>query len=160
VKGKAPPDQVFEGETMSFATKGGFAVVLHPNVTPSDQEWQKYLDAAGEIARSGEPMPTLVFTDGGAPTGDQREPLVAIFKDLDAPVAVVSDVAAIRFIASSMAFMGLKIKGFSSQSWRTAFQHFKSTPERKIECERRLVELRAAGFGARVGTWVAAMEVS
>jgi hypothetical protein len=85
-----PADVVFDGADFAFATAGGLVLVLHGKATPTDDAWQRYLDAAQNIVRAGRPMPTLVFTDGGAPNGDQRKPLFALFKGIRAPVAVVS----------------------------------------------------------------------
>jgi hypothetical protein len=150
-------DRLFEGERLCFATHGSFVLVLHTHAEPHDAEWTPYLETATEIAGSGKRMTTLVFTDGGAPTAEQRKPLIQLFKAIKAPIAVVSDTVAIRFVASSLAVVGLKIKGFSTYAWRTAFEHFEIHPDERLAVDRRLIELNKSGFGAKVAAWAKAM---
>src|SRR5262245_14769526 len=112
MKREPPQDRLFQGEQMSFTTYGSLVVVLHTSSPPDDLAWNTYLEAARSVASSNSLMQTLVFTDGGAPNADQRRPLMALFRGLNAPVAVVSNVAGVRFVGSSIAILGLKIKGY------------------------------------------------
>lgn len=63
--------------TLAFAVTDGLMVLVHGTETPSDPEWDRYLDAwfAYQNERPQQAR-LLIATNGGTPTGNQRHRMV------------------------------------------------------------------------------------
>ena len=59
---------------MAWRTVGRLCVVIHAAEEPSDEEWDAYLDAMKHFPRIRE-VRVLIHSEGGGPTGVQRQKL-------------------------------------------------------------------------------------
>lgn len=89
---------------------------------PTDDEWDEFL----RVLASGEgvhKMRVLVVTDGGGPSGDQRNRLKRVLGDSNVKAAIVTDSVKVRFVVSSIAFITSKIKSFAKRDIDSAHDY-------------------------------------
>jgi hypothetical protein len=91
----------------------GVFVEVHDRDEPTDNEWQRMLEAASLAFRSSQAMCALIVSDGGAPNALQRKQLAAIADFRDLPRAVVTPSAMVRGAAIAMSWLGHRVKGFA-----------------------------------------------
>jgi hypothetical protein len=77
-------------------------------------------------------MRILVITDGGGPDRLQRNRLEAVLDGKSIRVAVVSDSAKVRFIASAIALLNREHRGFAVKELPKAFEYLSLTRD---ECQ-------------------------
>jgi hypothetical protein len=78
-------------------------------------------------------LKTLVVTDGGGPSPDQRKRLERAMGGIAVRTAVVSESVKVRFITSSVALLTAKIQSFRKSEMSKAFDFLSLDPQ-----ERRL----------------------
>jgi hypothetical protein len=109
---------------------GRFILAIHTKSSPSDVEWDQFLD----LVRAGNTTPDLcflVFTDGGAPSGSQRKRLADALSGRDVPIAVHSHAMIPRFVNASIALFNKSIRSYSPEEFPQAIEYLKiSTGER------------------------------
>jgi hypothetical protein len=103
--------------------------------SPRDEEWNEFLKLLEEEGDNVEKLRLLVVTDGGGPNSAQRTRLEGMLKGRSVRVAIVTDSAKSRFIASAISLFNRDHRGFSRAEIQAAYAHLMLTPQ-----ERRLVE--------------------
>lgn len=98
-------------------------LLVHTKKAPTNAEWDQYLAELGRRADRIEDLRSLVFTDGGGPTSEQRGRLNPILKGRASRAAVVSNAPIIRFIVSSLALLNPKIRTFQPEELSQALAH-------------------------------------
>jgi hypothetical protein len=108
-------------------------VLCENDKTPSDKEWDGFLAMLPQNSEHYQKLRILVLTTGGGPDRTQRERLDKTLAGRPIRVAVVSDSAKVRFIASAIALINRDHRGFSTKELSLAYDHLNlSTSERKI----------------------------
>lgn len=109
--------------------------------TPRDEEWNAFLrllEACEDIER----VRLLVVTDGGGPNSAQRSRLEGVLKGRSMRVAIVTDSAKSRFIASAISLFNRDHRGFSRAEMAGAYAHLRLTAveSRQVEFALRDME--------------------
>jgi hypothetical protein len=101
-------------------------LTLHLGVSPTDAEWQAYLDVIGaaEARTDGfSSFRALAITDGGAPGTLQRARLNRLIKGRSVPAAVVSEARLVRGVVNTLNFFNPGIRAFAPTSFTDAVVH-------------------------------------
>ncbi len=112
---------------------GSLVLLVENRETPSDAEWNEFLDVfrnhPGELPN----LKVLVMTPGGSPNKTQRKQLEVALQGVRFRVAVVSDSITVRFVASSIALFHRDHRSFSVAEIDQAYDHLQLTaPERAL----------------------------
>jgi hypothetical protein len=106
---------------MAFKRVDFTLVVVQDAVPPTDEEWQRYLDACVQLGKdlAGDygKASALIFTDGGAPNGKQRVAIAKLLGGRAALSAVVCDSLMIRAALGALGLINPGIKVFPSRDW-------------------------------------------
>jgi hypothetical protein len=119
-------------------------VILRENAEdPSDAEWGDFLRvlAAGDGVWN---VRVLVVTDGGSPSGEQRQRLKTVLGDSNVRAAIVTDSVKTRFVVSSIAFITSRIKSFSKREIDAAYEYLGLDVTQRRLADRVLAELTEA----------------
>lgn len=130
------PDLVF-----AALTEARLLVSCQSKFNPSDQEWDRWLEAAWTLERRVENIRLLVVTEGGHPTKPQIERLRAANKS-NPPTAIVSPSLALRFLGSALTFVNPTIRCFSPAELEQALGHLGVGPIEGKQVEPTLERLR------------------
>jgi hypothetical protein len=103
-------------------------LVAHTKEKPEPATWSAMCRAVDETLRRAPELKTIVFTDGGGPTGAQREELARASTGKKYRVSVVSTAPGVRFIVSSMALFNPTIKSFQPNDWQNSLVHVGVAP--------------------------------
>jgi hypothetical protein len=120
---------------------GTMIVLRENNDTPHDAEWDGFLRLLSDNRNNFERMKILVVTDGGGPNASQRKRLEGTLSGKPVRVAVVTDSAKSRFIASAISLINRDHKGFSMKEIGQAYQHLDMTSSECREAELALKEM-------------------
>lgn len=120
---------------------GTMVVLRENNDTPLDAEWDAFLKLLSDNRNNFERMKILVVTDGGGPNAGQRKRLEVALSGKPVRVAVVTDSAKSRFIASAISLINRDHKGFSMKEISQAYQHLDMTGAECREAEAALKEM-------------------
>ena len=122
-------------------------IVLRENsATPTDRDWDEFLEILAANRSNFQHIKILVATDGGGPSSDQRTRLSVALGGRRVRVAVVTDSIKVRFIVSSIALLNSEIATFSKSELSEAYKHLSLTPH-----EVKLVELAIREMTPLVG---------
>lgn len=103
--------------------KVGLLLIIRQNQNaPSDQDWDETLRLMTQNPLEMDRLKTLVVTDGGGPTPEQRKRLDRAMGGKPVRTAVVSDSVKVRFIVSSVALLTAKIQSFKRTELEQAFK--------------------------------------
>jgi hypothetical protein len=127
--------------TMVTRTIGAMIVLRENTETPLDQEWDAFLKLLVENKTRFPNLKVLVVTDGGGPNAAQRKRLEATLGGRSISVAVVTDSAKSRFIASMISFINRDHRGFGTREIAQAYEHLKLSTQERIEAEAALKEM-------------------
>lgn len=111
---------------MATRSIGRLVAVWHGPDAPREHEWEELLDQLR--AQSLQTLRVLVLTEGGAPSTPQKMELTKVLAAHPVPVAVISDVASIRFVASSLALLMKRIRTFPLSELGQAYAHLALEP--------------------------------
>ncbi len=103
--------------------------------SPHDAEWREFLKLMEANHGNFDKLRILVVTEGGGPNSAQRARLQTVLNGKPVRVAIVTDSAKSRFIASAVSLFNRDHRGFSKSEMQAAYEHLGLTP-----MERRLVE--------------------
>lgn len=122
---------------------GDLLIAVHRAEPPTDDEWAAYTQSVRQIDKDR--LRTLIFTDGGAPTGAQRERLNEALEGKPALTAVISSSSMVRGVVNAInGSINSKIKAFSPEAARQAFHHLGTRDPDEIEAMWKIVgNLRA-----------------
>lgn len=99
-------------------------VLVHGESPPSDLEWSEYLHAIDpRLQRDG---CSIVFTEGAAPTAEQRKLIQKRTHDAPFPTAVLTSRALVRVIISGIALFNTGVRAFGPGDIGPALAFLKS----------------------------------
>ena len=112
---------------MAFHHSPGLFVLVHNASAPSDAEWGAYVE---EVKQEPDPsrFVTLVYTDGGSPTHEQRAALNLALGYSSTRTAVLSVSAVVRGVVSALNFFNREIRSFAPAEVDRAFDHLRMSP--------------------------------
>ena len=119
---------------------GDIVFVVQNDQTPSDAEWNEFLDilrSRADLAR----VKVFVRTAGGAPDAGQRKDLETTLNGVRFRVAVVSDSVKVRFIASVIALFHRDHRSFGVTQTKEAYNHLQLTPQERVLAASTVREL-------------------
>jgi hypothetical protein len=91
--------------------------------TPTDVEWDAYLQALERLHRVPNRYRYLTISQGGHPSSAQQARVKAVTHGRTPAVAVVSSSIAIRFVASFLALFNHRVQCFGPEQMDRAFEH-------------------------------------
>jgi hypothetical protein len=145
VESSSPPNLGFE-----FLPDLDLMVLVHMKNSPTDAEWEVYLDAITDPLASNR-MRCVIIADGH-PTRAQQAALIALSKGKLIPVAVVSASTSVRFAVSVFALVNRGIKSYSPKEYDRAFAHVGLAPAQfngvRAVIDRLLQRLVSANRGS------------
>lgn len=94
---------------------------VHTSNPPSDQEWDVYVNTLKRF--DPDKLRTLVFTDGGAPNGAQRQRVNEALAGKTSIGAVVTNSVRVRSAVTLLSWFNPKIKAFSPADIDDAFRY-------------------------------------
>jgi hypothetical protein len=104
-------------------------LILHGAAAPTDAEWSLYInDLRAALRRRGNDMsnlPTLVFSDGGAPNVIQRTAINEAQEQTGTtgPVAFISESPLVRGVTQSLAWFNPKFKVYGPRNFLDALAY-------------------------------------
>jgi hypothetical protein len=110
---------------MLWKRLGLTVVLVHGNAPPTDAEWAEYLRVyqdANLLQRGC----SIVFTEGGAPTADQRRSLQRYTEKAPFPTAVLTSHALVRIVISGVSWFNPGIRAFGPADIAPALLFLKS----------------------------------
>jgi len=117
-------------------------IVLRENSsTPTDRDWDEFLDILAVNRPNFPRIKILVKTDGGGPSAEQRKRLSVALGGKPVRVAVVTDSIKVRFIVSSIALLNSEIATFSNKEIVEAYQHLSLSLREQKLVEAAIVEM-------------------
>ncbi len=125
--------------TMLTRVLGQMVVMRETDETPLDAEWDAFLKILADNHVRFERMKILVVTDGGGPNFAQRKRLEVVLNGKPVRVAIVTDSAKSRFIASAISLINRQHMGYSLKELPQAYVHLRMTP---TECSEAATALQ------------------
>lgn len=136
LESKPPPRLVFE-----YVASLGLMVSYQVSSTPTNQEWDAYMNAIAEVLPSHE-LRFLAIAEGGYPSHAQRGRMRSCIPNAHR-MAVVTNHAAVRFVVSAAALNNPNIKSFSIEELQQAFVHLALSEDKNSAIDNLLRRLRA-----------------
>jgi serine/threonine protein kinase len=106
--------------TMLFMTMGRVVVFVNRTVSPTDKEWNSYLEAGFRVRSRHGPPRVLAVSEGGPPSAKQRKAGVDVAKAVQSRSAVVTDEPVARAIVTAFRWLGNDVRAFSSREMARA----------------------------------------
>jgi hypothetical protein len=123
--------------TLAWRFDGRLLVAVHGFKSPSNLEWQRFLNEC--VAHgAGSHWRILIVSHGGGPDGDQRKQLGRVIGPSPAPTAVMTASALVRGITSAMTFFNPHMKAFNLGDAEAAFKHLDLTADERS----RMLQMR------------------
>jgi hypothetical protein len=120
-------------------------VAVHNAQPPTDADWKGYMDLCVDLERDLdghlERARALIFTDGGVPTGTQRNQITKLLRGRSAASAVVTDNLMVRAALGLLSVINPGVKVFSTRDWKKAAEFANVAPERHLEILKVAVAL-------------------
>ncbi len=126
------------------ASGGGLLILAHTERAPNDAEWDRYMMEL--YKHDPRQLRSLNFTDGGAPSDEQRKQINDYLGGCESLCAVVTPSATVRVIVNRLALFNTQIKGFSPRELDAALAHVRvSSSEaplvrREIQLVRKMLD--------------------
>ncbi|MEO8906324.1 MAG: STAS/SEC14 domain-containing protein [Polyangiaceae bacterium] len=127
--------------TQVTRTVGQMIIARQARDTPTEKEWDDFLQAVVENRDNTAAVRILVLTDGGGPSTGQRRRLQAALDGRIFRVAVVSDSIKVRFIVSSVALLNSEISSFTRAEIGQAYKYLRLTTEEQRLAIKALAEI-------------------
>jgi len=123
----APPVEL-PNKVQDFVStsRGEIMVVIHTSYAPSDAEWREYVDGVGSCDL--ETMRSIVITDGGAPTAQQRKAVNDLLGGRQVPGVVISPSTFVRGVVTALAWFNPGLKAFAPEEFGKACQYLELSP--------------------------------
>jgi len=106
---------------MAWRLEGRLVIAVHTKASPSNQEWQRFLN---EATRAGvdRNFRLFVVSYGGGPDGEQRRVLAAVVhKTTPPPMATLTDSKLVRALMFALSFINRSTKVLGLQEDDAAF---------------------------------------
>jgi len=123
----------------------GVCVVSHTAESPSDDEWDHYLDLMGRHLAVLQAI--FVVTEGGAPDGKQRGAVAKFWErnGLVVPAAVLTPSPFVRALVNTLGWMvGNRIQAFRRDEHDAAFDYLRLEPHQRSAVIKAVTELARA----------------
>jgi hypothetical protein len=120
-------------------------VAVHGRESPSDEEWETYLNDIGQWLRSVEGI--FSYTVGGGPSAKQRSFAVEFWKrqPKQPPIAVVTpSILVVRMAGALRWFMPTQIQAFTPRNIQKAFDHLQLSAGERSAVEASVIALGEA----------------
>lgn len=130
-------------KSLAVANVGSLLLLRENQHTPTDADWDAFLEILILNRPNFPQLRILVATDGGGPSPTQIKRLAKALGGRSVRVAVVTDSTRVRFIASTIALLNSKIKSFSSSEIRKAYDHLGLTTAEQRQSQQTLTQLEA-----------------
>lgn len=130
-------------KSLDFRQIDKLIVLSQSAATPTDPDWDAFLDALGRHRHELDRVRVALFSAGGGPTLAQRARLAAVLRGQPVPIAVVTGSATVRFIVSSLALLNRQIATFQPDDLEGAFSHLQLTPLQRRSVGLALAEMKS-----------------
>lgn len=127
-------------KTMAFKVAGGLFLIVHTKDPPTDDEWTSYVKLVDK--QGAEPLPQIVFTEGGGPSAKQRRDFTEMLNGRKIPVVVLTDSTMIRGIVTAISWFNDKLKTFPPVQIKDAFRYLRVPESAWPQIEDELGKLR------------------
>jgi hypothetical protein len=121
-----PKEQPNKVQDFVSTSRGEIMVVIHTSRPPSDAEWKEYVDGVAscdlETARS------IVITDGGAPSAQQRKLLNDVIGGRQPPGVVISPSTFVRGVVTALSWFNPGLKAFAPEDFDKACHYLELSP--------------------------------
>jgi hypothetical protein len=133
-----------EQRTFLYDIAGNAHVAVHGSVTPSDKEWQDYLDHI--VEHVNEIRGVLVNTTGGGPTAAQRRAATEHWNRWGSTprMSIMTVSPVVRGMAKALSwFLGTNLRAFPVEAYADAGAHLGLSDEDVAEVKAMVERLRA-----------------
>lgn len=133
-----------EKRTFLYEVAGNAHVAVHGTVTPSDKEWQDYLDHI--VAHVHEIRGVIVNTTGGGPTASQRRAATEHWNRYGSTprMAIMTVSPVVRGMAKALSwFLGTNLRAFPVDAYADAAAHLGLTEDDVVAIKAKVEQLRA-----------------
>ena len=137
-------------KTMAFGMVNVFVVIVHNELTPSDEDWRSWVAFNHEnVAEEGLVGRYLIVSDGGAPTAAQRRML---HETMAAPLkkdptfirtAVVTPSTFVRGVVTAMSWLDPIFRAFSPKDIASAYKYLGIPSDYHPAVEQMIASLKA-----------------
>lgn len=117
----SPKEQPNKVQDFVSTSRGEIMVVIHTSQPPSDLEWQEYVD--GVASCDLETMRSIVITDGGAPSAQQRKAINDLLGGRQVPGVVVSPSTFVRGVVTALSWFNPGLKAYPHEDFDKACQY-------------------------------------
>jgi hypothetical protein len=128
-------------KSLAVASVGSMLLVRENEHTPTDHDWNVFLDLLSLNRPNFPQLRILVATDGGGPSAAQIKRLGKALAGGNVRVAVVTDKIRVRFIVSAIALLNSKIKTFACSEILGAYAHLDLTSAEVRLTQQTLLQL-------------------
>ena len=129
--------------TMAWRFEGRLVVAVHTKASPSNGEWQRFLNEAVNAGVDGD-FRLFVVSYGGGPDGEQRRALARIVdKSTAPPMAMLTDSKLIRALMFAFSFINPTTKVLGLDDGDSAFAFLRLDAEQRETARRLRRELEA-----------------
>ena len=140
-----PTNAADGAKQLAWGRAGGDVIVLlHAAKNAPDADWDAYLAFIKTVRVEPERLRTLVFSDGGRPTFEQRRRLADLVRGRPSRVAIVTDSSSIHFISAQLSLEGPSSRTFSCADFRDAVTHLGLTAADQASVKERVAQLLAS----------------
>ncbi len=132
-----------EPRTFLYEIAGNAHVAVHGSVTPSDKEWQDYLDHI--VEHVNEIRGVIVNTTGGGPTAAQRRAATEHWNRWGSTprMAIMTVSPVVRGMAKALSwFLGTNLRAFPVDAYADAGAHLGLSPTDIDEVKAMVERLR------------------
>jgi hypothetical protein len=128
-------------KTIDFRSFERLMVVRDSRDTPSDADWDAFLDGLDRYRTEFDTLRVVVFTEGGGPNADQRKRLKHTLGGASFPVAVITESVKVRFIATSIALINRYLCSYAPEEVHKAYDFLKLDARDRRRVDEALVEM-------------------
>ena len=139
---------------MCFDWADTMLLIAHTKKSPEAASWSAMCRSLADTIDSKGAIRCVVFTDGGGPSGAQREEMAKLIHPTKYRTSVFSTAPTVRFIVTSLTFINPMIRSFVPNEWQRGLEHLGAGSP----ADRRKVEQAVQQFARRVGSRFATLE--
>ena len=145
---------------MCFDWADTLLLIAHTKKSPEPAGWTTMCRSLADTINTKGAIRCIVFTDGGGPSGAQREEMAKLIHPTKYRTSVYSTAPTVRFIVSSLTFINPMIKSFVPTEWRRGLEHLGVTGPAEHHRVEQAVQQFAKRVGSRFVTLQAVMSAS
>ncbi len=123
IPSKEQPNKV---QDFVSTSRGEIMVVIHTSRPPSDAEWKEYVDGVESLEL--ETARSIVITDGGAPSAQQRKRLNDVLGGRQPEGVVISPSTFVRGVVTALSWFNPGLKAYPPEDFDKACQYLRLSP--------------------------------